>query len=154
MGWLSDLRLARARLEGSGLALVVVRGSEVLFESRDRGVLPFVRAVDSLGHLMSGSAVADRVVGRAVAMLCAYAGVRAVYAPVLSVGARRVLEGRGIHVEWGELVEGILSASRDAPCPFEMAVAGVDDPGEAYRVVRELLASSASARRCGGPARR
>lgn len=70
-------------------------------------------------------------------MLCAYAGVRAVYAHVMSLGARRALEDYGIYSEWGELVERVLDASRSGPCPFERAVEPVSSPEEAYAIIVE-----------------
>lgn len=140
--WLNDLQLAKERLIKGGLALVIAKDSKVLFESGEHGILPFVNAVELLGAEMINSSVADRVVGKAIALLCAYVGVRAVYASILSRSAKHVLNAYGIYLEWGSVVEHILDARRSRPCPFEMAVEFVNDPTEAYRVIRELLISS------------
>jgi hypothetical protein len=135
---MGDLELARSKLDDDDLTLVIVKGGRVLFETGSRGISGFLCAVESLGDGLEGSSVADKVVGKAVALLCVYCRVIAVSASVFSERASRVLKESGVHVEWGSLVESVLDRDKEGLCPFEEAVAGVVSPLEAYRRLRSL----------------
>jgi len=114
------------------LGLSIVKNSCVLFESGQRGVYGFLDAVEKEGSMLEGASVADRVVGKAVALLCAYAKVRAVHGMTMSEAGRTVLRRYSVYHEWQDLVENILTVDRAAVCPFERLVGGVSDPQVAY----------------------
>ncbi|MGB9676515.1 MAG: DUF1893 domain-containing protein [Candidatus Bathyarchaeales archaeon] len=81
---------------------------------------------------MRGSSVANKVVGKAIALLCAEAKVRAVYAIVLSEKARSVLQKYAIQHELETLVEKILAPNKTEICPFEKLADELTNPAEAY----------------------
>ncbi|MEM3566356.1 MAG: DUF1893 domain-containing protein [Candidatus Bathyarchaeia archaeon] len=134
-----DLEIAKNRLRKKGLTLVVVKDSRVLFESKARGVSSFIEALDVLGDNLKDASVADKVIGKAVALLCIYAGVRAVYALTLSLEAKQVFENYKVCLEWDRLVEKILDVSGRDACPFEKAAIEIDNPEDAYRKFKALL---------------
>jgi hypothetical protein len=143
---MQDLETARRRLNEKGLALSIVKGGEVVFESGSRGISGLLGAIEKFGDKLRGASVADKVVGRAVALLCVYAGVGAVYAPILSGRARAVLEENSIRVEWDTLVQSVLDADKVAACPFEELAAEIVDPDEAYRRLKALQNSLSECR--------
>jgi len=75
-----DLELAKRKLKENGLTLAIVKDSKVLFESKSRGVSGFLEALNKLKEKMMGASIADKIVGKAIALLYVYAGVKAVYA--------------------------------------------------------------------------
>ncbi len=134
-----DLEHARAMLlcEGSDYTCVLCRGDQV-YTSRKRGISPMVDFLDG-GAELSGFCAADRIVGRAVAMLFCLAGVRAVYAEVITTGAIDILRGQGIAVTWREETDTIINRTGDGPCPMENAVREITDPHLAYRAIKHTL---------------
>jgi len=134
-----DLKIAKRKLQENGLTLVIVKDSKVLFESASHGVSAFLKALDKLGYHMKGASIADKVVGKAIALLCVYAGIEAVYASVLSIKAKQVLEEYDVYLEWDRIVERILDASGGDVCPFEKAAMETDSPKEAYGKLKALL---------------
>jgi hypothetical protein len=138
---MSDLDTAKSRLYGVDLTLVVVKNGEVLFETGSHRISGFLGAIEQLGARLEGAAVADRVAGKAVALLCVYAGIREVYAEVLSRKAKAVFEENGIPCEWKELVDTILDLNRSGVCPFEKAAADISDPEKAYAAFKALQQS-------------
>ncbi len=135
---MSDLDIAKNELYEENLTLTIVKNGAVLFETRSHRISGFLEAVETLGDRLEGAAVADRVVGKAVAFLCVYAKIRAVYAAVLSRKAHAVLKKEGISCKWNELVENVLDANKSGMCPFEKTAAGMSDAGEAYVAFRRL----------------
>jgi hypothetical protein len=128
-----DFETAKNLLFDKNLTLCVVKNGRTLFESRLHGVSSFLTAVQELKDMLKDSCVADRVVGKAVAFLCVYSKIRAVYAVALSKPARTVLEKSSIYIEYDDLVDNVLNTERTGVCPFEHLVKGVSDPSDAYR---------------------
>jgi len=128
-----DFEIAKNMLLDKNLTLCVVKKGRTLFTSRLHGVSSFLTAVQELKDMLKDSCVADRVVGKAVAFLCVYSKIRAVYASALSKPAKTILEKSSIYVEYDDLVDNVLNAERTGTCPFEHLVRKASDPSDAYR---------------------
>ena len=85
---------------------------------------------------MAGSSVADRIVGRAAALLLVYSSVVAVFAVTASDGGIEVLKNNHIFHEFGIRVPRILDSKKVDICPFEKLVAKFSDPKEAYEELK------------------
>lgn len=131
------LRAAAARLKSEGFTCVL-RGDGMETASKERGVLPLVKLLDGGGCYFGWSA-ADKVVGRAAAMLYLRLGVKEVYASVISEGAADTLRRGGVRVYADETVRTIVNRRGDGICPMEECVAGVSSPAEAEKLIRNKL---------------
>jgi len=138
---MNDLEIAKNMLREKELTLAIVKNGEALFETRSHRISGFLGAIEQFGDALDGASLADRVAGKAIALLCVYARIKEVYAEVLSSKARAVFEQNGIRHEWKELVENVLDLNKSGVCPFEKAAADVSDPREAYRAFRALQES-------------
>ena len=138
---MSDLDIAKSTLYKKELTLTIVKNGKVLFETDSHRISGFLGAIDQLGVMLEGASVADRVAGKAVALLCVYAKISEVYAEVLSQRAKAVFEENRISCEWKELVDNILDLNRSGVCPFEKAAADISDPEKAYAAFKALQAS-------------
>ncbi len=128
---MNDLETAKNLLNQQQLTLAIVKNGKTLFKTQFHRISGFLNAIEQQGKSLENSSVADKVVGRAVALLCVYSRVSAVYAETLSTTAKNVLQQDGIAVEWKELVETILDDSKQDLCPFEKEAANITDPKEA-----------------------
>ena len=135
---LEDIRIAKKNAVERNLTLCVVKDNHVLFESCSHGISGFLQAIEELGSQFERASVADKVVGKAVALLCLYTRVEAVYANVVSRRAKEILERNGVQTEWGEQVENILDNCTPAVCPFERLAGQIEDPAEAYKKLKAL----------------
>ncbi len=136
---MDDLEIAKNVLHKENLTLCIVKEMKVVFKSRDKGIHPFMDVLENSGEGLKGAAVADRVVGKALALLFGYAGINAAYAQTLSLAAKSILEEYGIRFEYNRIVERILNVDGVDTCPFERAVSNISNPSEAYLKIRELL---------------
>lgn len=136
-----DIDISKSRLFKEAKTLVVVKRGEVLFETNSHRISGFLGAIEQLGTGLEGASVADRVAGKAVALLCIYARISEVYAQVLSRKAKALFKEHGISHEWKELVDNILDLNRSGVCPFEKAAAGISDPEAAYKAFKALQQS-------------
>ena len=136
-----DLRIAKRLLMENKLTLCVVKEQDNLFESKSHGVAAFLEIVEEMKDKLEGASVADKVAGKAVALMCVYVKVKAVYATTLSIAAEALFERHSIYFEYDNLVEGILRADRNSICPFEQLVRDVSDSSEAYRKLKSACHS-------------
>ncbi len=128
-------------LRESGQNLLVFRGEELIFSSSSRGVRPLIEAVDEIGSDgLKGVVTADRIVGRAAALLNAYMGAVEVHALLISSSAKEALSENGIGFVFLEETDAIKIRDGVVFCPFERLVQEVLDPEEAYLRIREKLA--------------
>ena len=100
-----------------------------------------MNAEENLGDQLRNASLADKVAGKAVALLCVYARISAIYAETLSGKAKIVLEKNGIHTEWKELVDNILDLNRSDVCPFEKTAEKTSDPKDAFKAFKVLQES-------------
>ena len=135
---MTDLDIAKTELYEENLTLAIVKNSEVLFETKNHRISGFLDAVEKLGDNLEGASLADRVAGKAIALLCVYAKIKEVYAAVLSRKAQAVFAQNKISVQWRELVDNVLDADKTGMCPFEKAATNISDPEKAYKTFKRL----------------
>jgi len=133
-----DLEIAKSRLTEENLTLSVVKNAEIIFESNSHGVSGLLEAIEKLGEKLKDASVADRVVGKAIALLCVYAKVKAVYAITLSEKAKTTLKKYKIYHECKNLVKKILNIDKTETCPFEKLAMEISSPKEAYKKFKAL----------------
>jgi hypothetical protein len=134
----NDLNIARERLKQKNLALVIARKGEVIFETSSHGIGGLLRAIRKLDKDMKDSSVADKIVGKAAALLCIHAGVLAVFAVTASEKGVLVLKEGNVLCQFEGKVPHVLNSARSDICPFEKLVINIADPKEAYEKLRLL----------------
>jgi hypothetical protein len=137
---MKDTDLARSLLEEEKWNLVIVKEGQVLYSSRERGVAPFFRAVHSKKKSLHNAAVADRIVGLAVAMLCLHGRLASVYADVASQGALDMLKKSGVIVDSKSTVPYISNYDGTDLCPFEKLAGNCRRPSQLFAALQSLFA--------------
>lgn len=135
---MTDLDIAKNELYEENLTLAIVKNGEVLYATKNHRISGFLDAIEKLDSKLEGASLADRVAGKAIALLCVYAKITEVYATVLSRKAQAVLKQHKITFHWTELVDNVLDANKTGVCPFEKAAANISNPTEAYTAFRAL----------------
>jgi len=123
-----DLKLAIKFLNELNASLVVVREGEVKFVGFGKGVKELVDVMT----ILSNSSVADKVVGKAAAVILVRNGARAVYGKVMTKTAYTLLTQHNVFAKYGELVDKIEN------CPFEERVKNISDIKEAWKEIMDL----------------
>lgn len=128
----------RRYLEETNASCVIEKGGRRSV-SFDSGIRPLLLWLEEDAACLRGAVAADKIVGRAAALLLAYGGAAYVYGAVMSEGARQVLTDHHIRFDSGRIVESIRNRQGTGICPMEQRVLGIDEPQKAYETLRTAL---------------
>ena len=81
---MKDLDIAKNKLVDDDMTLVIVKAGKIIYNSKDRGVLPIYQVATEDKYDTEGAAAADRVTGKGAALLCAYAKIKTLYTGLVS----------------------------------------------------------------------
>ena len=136
MHWRYPLDAYLAELDKTGMCLMIWKGGEVIFSSPSKGIRPHLEALERLGkEKLAGSVMADKIVGRAAALLMLYSVPTEVHAGVITTKAKELLMTNGVKVCPDVEVPAIKEKDGRIYCPFEAMVQGITDPEEAYPAI-------------------
>ena len=119
-------------------SLVVLDDESIIYCSTDSTIKPIVYAIRDLGAKLNGKIIADRVIGKAAALVIANVRPGYVYGLIMSIGAKTVLEKYNITYDYDELVSHIRTPSGEI-CPFEKIVENIEDPHTALKMIASRL---------------
>ncbi|MCR8433329.1 MAG: DUF1893 domain-containing protein [Candidatus Korarchaeota archaeon] len=125
----AKISLLRELLMEYSLVIVDLNG-KILYSSREDGIKPVVEAVVVAGGLIDNNIVADRIIGKAAALIIANRRPQLVFGTVMSKGAVNLLRDLGISYSFEKLVE-VIKGKTKSICPFEEFVKDINDPKEA-----------------------
>ncbi len=117
--------------------LVVKKGSD-LKVIKKKGITPVLDLCLSKANYQ-GAVCADRIVGKAAALLYVYLGVHFVYGHVLSREAQKYFERYHILYEYEFLVDMIVNKTNDDFDPLDKAVADLDEIETAPQEIQKVL---------------
>ena len=115
--------------------LVFVKGNDIV-DSTLSGIKPLINFLNE-GKDLNGYSLADKIVGKAQAMLAVRAGIAEIYTKVLSEAGKEILDKYNIPYTYDVLTEQIINRKGTDICPMEKVVYDIDDIEEAYVALKE-----------------
>lgn len=138
---MKDLELAKEVLAERELTLAIAKEGKVIFTSTDKGIKPMYTAVLELREELRGASVADKVIGRAAAILCKYADIKELYTMLISDEAIKVFENSNISFFYDESSPYIKNRDKTDMCPVEKLSQDLDSPEELIQKISQFLDS-------------
>ena len=115
---------------------LVVLNNDSLSYYNGRGVSDLLALLTEAPDRLKDAVVADKMVGRAAAVLMAAAGVREVHTNIISTPALQVLREAGIPVFFDEEVPQILNRDRTGQCPIDALLNEADNVEECVAILK------------------
>lgn len=138
---MKDIQLAKKILYDENQKLVVVKDGIIIYKSQDRGIKPMFILATEMPDRAKTSSIADRVIGKGAALLCAYIGIKEVYGELMSEVAIETLEKSNIKYIAEGLCEHIQNRDKTDLCPIEKRSMDTDDPEELLKRIEIFLNS-------------
>ena len=135
----NKLKRAVEILHREQVSCVILDGKGEAYCSCEIGIKPLMVRLRKDKKAFAECAVADKVVGKAAALMAVLGGADSVFGEVLSIPAENVLRQYGVYYEYAEKVPYIENRSHTGKCPMEAAVARVDSPEEAFEILEQTI---------------
>ncbi len=129
---------AKQQLLESGYTFVLVKGEQI-FTSNGRAVATLMQLLREDSSLLKDSYIADRVIGKAAAMIMHYGGVKEIYADMISDPAVAYLEKHSLPFYYGQRVSNILNRDKSDLCPMERLCLNLDCSQTAYEEIKSFM---------------
>lgn len=134
------LEQAVALLKERQVSCVIwIDGKEPIL-SDEIGIKPLMKELRKGQSVFENGVIADKVVGKAAALMAILGGAKAVYGQVLSESAENILKRYKIEYAYDQKVPYIENRTKTGQCPLEEAVKLVDDPKEAFEALEDTIA--------------
>lgn len=134
---MSDLQKAQNLLSETNSTLVVISSDKEVFTSSDRGVKPLLHLLENEKDFLKGASVADKVAGKAAALLMVLGGVKEVHTAIISEPAVEVFEKHNITFFFDKKVERIINRKGDGLCPMETLCMNIEEPAAAFEKIKK-----------------
>lgn len=125
--------------ERQASCVIWIDGKEPIL-SDEIGIKPLMKELRKEQSAFANGVIADKVVGKAAALMAILGGAKAVYGQVLSESAENILKKYKIAYVYDQKVPYIENRTKTGQCPLEEAVNLVDDPKEAFKVLEDTIA--------------
>jgi hypothetical protein len=134
---LTNLERAKHLLRTDDFTCVLCK-DEAVYTSKSLGISPLLDFVAG-GTEFKGFSAADKIVGKAAALLFVLAGVKEAHGSVMSEDAVRVFTKHGVAYSFDELTPLIHNRAGTDMCPMEQAVRAIDEPADAPPAIHRAL---------------
>lgn len=134
---MNDINHAKYILEDRNASVVFCRGEQMIILD-GKGIKPLLELMKKQIALSEYS-VADKIVGKAAALLFIKMKVSSVYGSVMSEKARDIFLHYNIPFFYKTLTKEIINRRGDDLCPMEKAVENVNDPDKAYVILTDTV---------------
>jgi hypothetical protein len=135
----ADQELAKFHLVENDCTLAFAKNGKVIYDSHERGIRPMYEALKAEVNL-KGAVLADRVIGRAAAMLALSAGIKSIHTFVVSESALDVCRKKGFDkIAYEEVSPYVMNRTQDDLCPIEKLSQTTDDPVELMEKIEVFL---------------
>ena len=133
---MTDTETAKALLDSGEYTIVLCKNRDIV-TSQKSGIAPMLDFIER-GIELDGYSAADKIVGKAAALLFVLVGIKAVYAEVLSESGAETLRSHSVPFSYGTLCSAIKNRGTGI-CPMEQTVADIQSPDEAHDALVKKL---------------
>lgn len=133
---MTKLEIVKKRLYDTGASLVVLYASGEIKEYYQNRIYDIKEILRENPLALQGATIADKVIGKVAGSILTFAGVKEIYADVMSQYAVPVLKKHQIFYEYQTLAAYIENNAKDGMCPMENKYKAEED---IYKIYQEMI---------------
>ncbi len=135
---MNNIETAKEKLFSADFSCVIVK-DELVITSEKKGISPLLNFIEE-NRNFEGFSVADKVIGKAAALLFVKLNIKEIYAKIISEPAIEIFKKYGISYSYDKVVPNIINRTGDDICPMEKTVLEINSPDEALEMLKAKLA--------------
>ncbi|WP_352400634.1 DUF1893 domain-containing protein [Anaerotignum sp.] len=134
-----QMEQAKAALAEDQVTFAVVSAQGEIRTSTRKGITPIMELLKVEPKFLEGASVADKVIGKAAALLLIKGKINNLYAHIISSHGVEVLKKYGIPFQYDKMVPFIINRAKDGMCPMEATVLEEVDAEIAFIQLQDKL---------------
>ena len=136
---MKDIEKAKEFLEKGNYTFVAVKDNTIIAASQENGIRPLMKILRKNKSLLKGSSVADKIIGKAAALLALYAKIKELHGYTMSKSAIEILSDKDLPFTYDHEAKYILNNTSDGMCPMEKATININKPSKAFAALEETI---------------
>lgn len=116
---MTNLEVVKERLYSTNASLVVQYANGEVKEYYQNRIKDIKEILQNDKQALQGATIADKVIGKVASSILTVAGVKEIYADVMSRYAIPILEENDVRYEYKNLVEYVQNNDKTGMCPME-----------------------------------
>lgn len=116
---MTNLEIVKEKLYTTNASLVVLYANDECKEYYQNRINDIKEILQKNECALQGAVIADKVIGKVASSILTVAGVKEIYADIMSKYAIPILEENHIKYEYKNLVDYIQNNNRTGMCPME-----------------------------------
>ncbi len=133
---MTNLEIVKEKLYEKNASLVVLYSNGEIKEYYQNRINDIKDILKENKESLKGAIIADKVIGKVAGSILTVAGVKEIYADVMSKHAVPVLEENNIKYEYKTLTEYVINNAKTGMCPMENKY---KDEKDIHKVYNEML---------------
>lgn len=134
---MTNLEVVKEKLYSTNASLVVQYANGEVKEYYQNRIKDIKEILKNDKQALQGATIADKVIGKVASSILTVAGVKEIYADVMSRYAIPVLEENGVRYEYKNLVEYVQNNDKTGMCPMESKYREETDINKIYKEMIE-----------------
>lgn len=134
---MNNLYLAKTTLLENNYSIVVVKENNIINTSTKNGLMPILDLYNNDKSILKNAYVADKVIGKAAALLLIEAGIKELYADLISDKAISILDDAKVGYRYNKRVKEIRNRDNTGMCPMEELALTSNSADELIEKIKE-----------------
>lgn len=134
---MENLEIAKTTLLENDYSIVLVKENEIVNTSRKNGLLPILDLYNNDKSILENAIVADKVIGKAAALILKEANIKELYAELISENAIELIDKTNIKYKYNRKVREIRNRDNTAICPMEELALESNNADEFIEKIKE-----------------
>ncbi len=131
---------AISQIQAGAATCIVVKHNRIISSGSPRGIAHVIHLYKS--GTLKNAFVADKIIGKAAAMLFTLGGVKSCYGENVSQSAVLWLREHNVEISYSNCSEYIVNRKGDGMCPMETVVKDLHDENEALIALTSEIAKN------------
>ncbi len=128
----------KQQIQSGTAAGALLKSNKIVAPLKGKGIQSLMSLLYTNPNSFKDASLVDKVVGRAVALIAAYAGVRTVYGEVMSEDALQILQENNIPASYGKLVPKLTTKGKEID-PIDAIVYDIVNPEVGVETLKRQL---------------
>jgi len=130
---------AKELIDNNIKSCIVIKNEKIIHSVDGTGIKPLLNIYMENKQDLENSFVADKLIGKAAAMILICGKVKNVYGTKISKSAIELLTKNNIEYEYNELIEKVYNKDKTDLCPMEKTVLKIDNPEDGVNAILKFL---------------